>query len=123
MVPMVRYFVSFGNEIPDSDRVSKYGIDGPRLGLILGSLGHDGHSRFNIEETMIGKTFYSISDAARLLGKEKNRKLLRILIRQNRIPTHRVGSRMILDEGGVRDLRAAVEVWDRRPRLSRATMG
>lgn len=67
---------------------------------------------------MIAESLYSLSEAARLLKKEQNRKLLRGLIRAHQIKHYKVGQGLVLDQTGFEALSRAVDAWDSRLRLS-----
>jgi hypothetical protein len=64
----------------------------------------------------------SISEAGRRLGKSKNLKLLRALLRHHDIPTQRVGNADCIDEDGLKRLKEALDAWENRPRVSRMAM-
>ena len=68
---------------------------------------------------MSGKVFFSLSEAARQLGKPGNRKLMRALIAHHEIPTYHAGTARILDRDGMQRLRRALIAWDLRPRRRR----
>lgn len=55
---------------------------------------------------------YTISDAARLLGKPNNRKLIRRLMRAKGIKTQTIGQSVVIDQEGFDVLAAAVREWD-----------
>ena len=55
---------------------------------------------------------YTISEAARLLGKPNNRKLIRRLIRAKGIKTQTIGHSIVIDQEGFEVLAAAVSEWD-----------
>jgi hypothetical protein len=61
--------------------------------------------------------YHTISDAARALGKEKNRKLLRRLIAFKKIETFEIGNYTCIDDAGLATLAEAVHEWDGRLRL------
>lgn len=61
---------------------------------------------------------YTISDAARSLGKVENRKLIRKLIALKKIDTFRVGNSTCIDQQGFDVLSEAVHAWDNRLRLT-----
>jgi hypothetical protein len=67
---------------------------------------------------MLAGTFFSLSDVARLLKKEGNRKLLKKLVRYYGIKHFYCGRDLIFDQEGVDALTEAVRAWDSRPRLS-----
>lgn len=65
---------------------------------------------------------YTISEAARELGKERNRKLIRKLIRAKKIKTFVVGSATCIAPEGFGVLKKAVHEWDGRSRLNSLAM-
>lgn len=68
--------------------------------------------------------YYTISEAARILGKAGNRKLIRKLIRILKLETTTIGKSICIDHRGFRVLTKAVSEWDARLRISElATAG
>ena len=60
---------------------------------------------------------YTISEAARLLGKPENRKLVRKLVRLLKIETTTIGNSICIDHRGFLALTKAVSEWDARLRI------
>jgi hypothetical protein len=66
------------------------------------------------ETRTVTESVLTISEVARRLGREGNRKLLVRLIRRHRIPTGRVGNSVIIDMDGFATLKRALKAWDNR---------
>ena len=65
----------------------------------------------------------TVSDAARRLGKYKNRKLIRKLITYYKIPTQKLGQSVVIDLQGFAALKVYVKAWDNRPKVNQIQNG